>query len=106
MFSCLINPQRKTFDAANANVASWLDGAIYAPSDRSQSPVREADACSHDSRSAWLFGHQWFGGGYIHLFMLGNMMAYDADCAVEAIAEHVKLFGLAPKEFTEFIHRF
>jgi hypothetical protein len=49
------------------------------------------------------FGLKWginqIRGGYIAIYMHQNMMACDADYAVMAVEEHVRLFGQAPKDF-------
>lgn len=49
------------------------------------------------------FGIKWginqIRGGYVCLFTMKNMMAYDADYAVRAIEVHEELFGRVPKEF-------
>ena len=49
------------------------------------------------------FGLKWgvnqIRGGYVHLFMMKEMRAADCEFAVEAIREHIRIFGEAPKEF-------
>lgn len=49
------------------------------------------------------FGLKWginqIRGGYVHLFMMKEMRAADCDYAVQAIEEHIKLFGHPPKEY-------
>jgi len=38
-------------------------------------------------------------GGYVPLFMMKEMRSADYDYAVQAIKEHIKLFGRPPKEY-------
>lgn len=49
------------------------------------------------------FGLKWginqIRGGYVQLFMMKEMRASDHDYAVQAIKEHIKLFGHPPREF-------
>lgn len=49
------------------------------------------------------FGLKWginqIRGGYVSLFMLDNMMSHDSKYAVEAIKEHIQIFGEAPRDF-------
>jgi hypothetical protein len=49
------------------------------------------------------FGLKWginqIRGGYVHLFLMNEMRAADCDFAVQAIKEHIQLFGHAPKEY-------
>jgi hypothetical protein len=49
------------------------------------------------------FGLKWginqVRGGYVHIFMMKEMRSADYDYAVEAIKEHIKLFGAPPKEY-------
>ena len=49
------------------------------------------------------FGLKWginqIRGGYVHIFMMKEMRSADYDFAVEAVKEHIRLFGVAPKEF-------
>jgi hypothetical protein len=49
------------------------------------------------------FGLKWginqIRGGYVHLFMMKEMRSADCDYALEAVKEHIRLFGQAPKEF-------
>jgi hypothetical protein len=49
------------------------------------------------------FGLKWginqVRGGYISLFMHSNMMSYDADYAVRSVEEHIRIFGIAPRDF-------
>ena len=49
------------------------------------------------------FGLKWgvnqIRGGYVSLFMNPNMMAHDSSYAVEAIKEHIRIFGEAPRDF-------
>lgn len=49
------------------------------------------------------FGLKWginqIRGGYVAIYIHKNMMAYDADYAVLAVEEHVRIFGKAPKDF-------
>jgi hypothetical protein len=49
------------------------------------------------------FGLKWginqIRGGYVHIFMMQNMRAMDCNYAVEAIREHIRIFGQPPKEY-------
>lgn len=49
------------------------------------------------------FGLKWginqVRGGYVHIFMMKEMRSSDCDYAVEAIREHIRIFGNAPKEY-------
>lgn len=49
------------------------------------------------------FGLKWginqIRGGYVHIFMMKEMRSADYDYAVEAIKEHIKLFGHPPREY-------
>ena len=49
------------------------------------------------------FGLKWginqIRGGYVSLFMLPNMMEHDSKYAVEAVREHIRIFGEPPRDF-------
>jgi hypothetical protein len=49
------------------------------------------------------FGLKWginqIRGGYVHIFMMNEMRSADYTYAVEAIREHIRIFGAPPKEF-------
>lgn len=49
------------------------------------------------------FGLKWginqIRGGYVSIFMHGDMMCHDANYAVLGIQEHIRIFGEAPKDF-------
>lgn len=49
------------------------------------------------------FGLKWginqIRGGYVHIFMMNEMRSADYNYAVEAIREHIRLFGEPPKEY-------
>jgi IS5 family transposase len=49
------------------------------------------------------FGLKWginqIRGGYIRLFMMNEMRSADYNYAVEAIREHIRIFGVAPDEY-------
>ena len=49
------------------------------------------------------FGLKWgvnqIRGGYVHIFMMKEMRSADANFAVEAIREHIRIFGQVPKEY-------
>jgi IS5 family transposase len=49
------------------------------------------------------FGLKWginqVRGGYIRLFMMNEMRSADSNYAVEAIREHIRIFGVAPDEY-------
>jgi hypothetical protein len=49
------------------------------------------------------FGLKWgvnqIRGGYVHIFMMKEMRSADCDFAVQAIREHIRIFGAPPKEY-------
>lgn len=49
------------------------------------------------------FGLKWginqIRGGYVHIFMMKEMRSADSNYAVEAIREHIRIFGQSPKEY-------
>jgi hypothetical protein len=49
------------------------------------------------------FGLKWginqIRGGYVHIFMMKEMRSADYNYAVEAIREHIRIFGAPPTEF-------
>jgi hypothetical protein len=49
------------------------------------------------------FGLKWginqIRGGYVHIFMMQEMRSADCEFAVEAIREHIRIFGQPPKEY-------
>lgn len=49
------------------------------------------------------FGLKWgvnqIRGGYISVFTMVNMMAHDASYSVEAVKEHLRIFGEPPRDF-------
>lgn len=49
------------------------------------------------------FGLKWginqIRGGYVSLFMLGDMMGHDSKYAVLGVEEHIRIFGQAPRDF-------
>jgi hypothetical protein len=49
------------------------------------------------------FGLKWginqIRGGYVHIFMMKEMRSADANYAVEAIREHIRIFGQPPREY-------
>jgi hypothetical protein len=49
------------------------------------------------------FGLKWginqIRGGYVHIFMMKEMRSADFSYAVEAIREHIRIFGEPPREF-------
>lgn len=49
------------------------------------------------------FGLKWginqIRGGYVSIFMHSNMMCHDANYAVLGVQEHIRIFGLPPKDF-------
>jgi hypothetical protein len=49
------------------------------------------------------FGLKWginqIRGGYVHIFMMKEMRSADCEFAVQAIQEHIRIFGAPPKEY-------
>lgn len=49
------------------------------------------------------FGLKWginqVRGGYVSLFMHQQMMCHDANFAVQGVREHIRIFGVAPRDF-------
>jgi len=49
------------------------------------------------------FGLKWginqIRGGYVSIFMHSQMMCHDANYAVQGVAEHIRIFGKAPRDF-------
>jgi hypothetical protein len=49
------------------------------------------------------FGLKWginqIRGGYVSVFMCADMMTCDANYAVQSVKEHIRIFGVPPKDF-------